>query len=67
MSGEPPAGAQPVYVGGIYEKRSDGTYVKCYSAFGRHIATWDSAGVHYVLADHLGSSRMVTGSGSRRR
>jgi len=48
----PADGAWTVYIGGIYEKRSDGTYVKCYSAFGRRIAMRDSAGVvDYVLAD----------------
>jgi RHS repeat-associated protein len=58
-------GAWTVYIGGIYEKRSNGTYVKYYSAFGRRIAMRDNAGVvHYILADHLGSSTVITdGSG----
>jgi RHS repeat-associated protein len=54
-----------VYVGGIYEKNSDDTYVKYYSAFGRRIAMRSgpegSAGVvNYILSDHLGSSSVVT-------
>jgi len=59
----PADGARIVYMGRIYEKRSDGTYVKYYSAFGRRIAMRDSTGVHYVLADHLGSSTVVTDGG----
>jgi RHS repeat-associated protein len=58
-------GSWTVYVGGIYEKHSDGTYVKYYSALGRRIAMrTDSEGsagvVNYVLADHLGSSTTIT-------
>jgi RHS repeat-associated protein len=55
-------GGWTTYIGGIYEKRSDGTYIKYYSAFGRRIAMRDNAGVHYILADHLGSSSVVTNS-----
>lgn len=56
-------GSWTVYIGGIYEKRSNGTYVKYYSVFGRRIAMRDNAGVvHYVLADHLGSSTVITNS-----
>jgi uncharacterized protein RhaS with RHS repeats len=56
-------GSWTVYIGGIYEKHSDGTYVKYYSALGRRIAMRDNTGVvHYVLADHLGSSTVVTSS-----
>ena len=54
-------GTWTVYIGGIYEKPSNGTYVKYYSAFGRRIAMRDNAGVvHYILADHLGSSTTIT-------
>jgi RHS repeat-associated protein len=54
-------GSWTVYIGGIYEKNSDETIVKYYSAFGRRIAMRDNAGVvHYILADHLGSSTTVT-------
>jgi hypothetical protein len=57
-------GSWTVYIGAIYEKSSDGRYVKYYSAFGRRIAMRDNADVvHYVLADHLGSSTVVTDSG----
>jgi len=43
------------------EEHSDETYVKYYSAFGRRIAMRDNAGVvHYILADHLGSSTVIT-------
>jgi RHS repeat-associated protein len=56
-------GSWTVYIGGIYEKHSDGTYVKYYSALGRRIAMRDNAGVvHYILADHLGSSTVITNS-----
>jgi RHS repeat-associated protein len=54
-------GSWTVYIGGIYEKRSNETYVKYYSAFGRRIAMRDNAGVvHYILSDHLGSSTVIT-------
>jgi hypothetical protein len=54
-------GSWTVYIGGIYEEHQDETYVKYYSAFGRRIAMRDNAGVvHYILADHLGSSTTVT-------
>jgi RHS repeat-associated protein len=57
-------GSWTVYVGGIYEERSDETTVKYYSAFGRRIAMRDNTGVvHYLLADHLGSSTVVTSGG----
>jgi RHS repeat-associated protein len=57
-------GSWTVYVGGIYEESSDQTYVKYYSAFGRRIAMRDNAGVvHYILADHLGSSTVITDGG----
>jgi len=49
--------------GRIYEKRPDGTYAKHYSAFGRHIAMRDNTRVYYVVADHLGSSTVVTEGG----
>jgi hypothetical protein len=65
-------GSSTVYIGGIYEKHSDGTnvtYVKYYSALGRRIAmragSEGSAGVaHYILADHLGSSTVITDGAS---
>jgi RHS repeat-associated protein len=54
-------GSWTVYIGGIYEKRFNGTYVKYYSALGRRIAMRDNAGVvNYILADHLGSSTTIT-------
>ncbi len=56
-----------LYIGGLYEERSDGSYVKYYSAFGRRIAMREVKGgepdaVYYLLADHLGSSSVLTDS-----
>ena len=56
-------GSWTVYIGGICEKRSDGTCAKYYSALGRRIATRDNTRVvHYILSDHLGGSTVVTSS-----
>jgi YD repeat-containing protein len=58
-------GSWTVYVGGIYEKRNDGGYVTYYSAFGRRIAMrvhppeGGPGTVHFLLADHLGSTSTV--------
>jgi RHS repeat-associated protein len=51
--------AWTVYIGGIYELRSDSTETKYYSAFGRSIAMSVNGTVHYLLGDHLGSTSMV--------
>jgi len=53
-------GSWTVYIGGMYEEHSDGASAKYYSGFGRRIAMRDNARVHYVLADHLGSSTVIT-------
>jgi len=60
-----PDGSWTIYIGDLYEKHSDGSYVKYYWALGRRIAMrvhqpGDPVGeVSYLLADHLGSSTQV--------
>ena len=58
-------GTSTIYVGGIYEKRQDGSYTTYYNAFGRRIAmrvhpSGGGAGtVHFFLSDQLGSTSTV--------
>ena len=54
-----------IYIGGIYEKRQDGSYITYYNAFGRRIAMREhppaggAGDLYYLLADHLGSTSTV--------
>jgi len=63
------SGSWTVYVGDIYEKHEDGSYVTYYWALGRRIASrshtgpGDPGAVLYYLADHLGSSTQILDSG----
>ena len=58
-------GTSTAYIGDLYEKHEDGSYVNYYWALGRRIAmrvhqVGDPDGVvSYLLADHLGSSTQV--------
>jgi RHS repeat-associated protein len=58
-------GTWTIYIGGVYEKRSDGSYVTYYSAFGRRIAMRahsgpsDPGSLYFLLADQLGSTSTV--------
>jgi len=55
-----PDGSWTRYVGDLYEKHSDGTYIKYYWALGRRVASRsDDGAVQYYLADHLGSSTQI--------
>jgi RHS repeat-associated protein len=55
-----------VYIGGIYERRDDGTITKYYAALGRMIAMREvppgggDGELRYLLADHLGGTTVVT-------
>ena len=62
-------GCRSVYIGGFYEKHSDGTYVKYYSAFGRRMAMRDSAGVVAGTMKYYpyGATRSTTGSRAHRQ
>jgi YD repeat-containing protein len=58
-------GTWTIYIGGIYEKHQDGSYVTYYNGLGRRLAMRVHAGpgdpgtMHFFLADHLGSTSMV--------
>ena len=58
-------GTWTVYIGGIYEKHSDGSWIDYYNGFGRRIAMRTHTGpsdpgtVRYLLADTLGSTSTV--------
>ncbi len=54
-------GSYTVYIGGVYEEAHSSTggvtgVTKYYQAFGRNVAVRTSAGLYYLLADHLGST-----------
>ncbi len=58
-------GTWTVYVGGVYEKNSDGSTVKYYAALGKAVAMrrTPAAGastLYYTLSDHLGSTSVIT-------
>jgi RHS repeat-associated protein/MYXO-CTERM domain-containing protein len=61
-------GTSTIYIGGIYEKNSGGSWIDYYNAFGRTIALRKHSGpsdpgaVYYLLADHLGSTTLVLDS-----
>jgi YD repeat-containing protein len=60
-------GTRTVYVDGIYEAHEDGSYVVYYSGFGQriamraHVDTGDPGNLHFLLADHLGSTSTILG------
>jgi hypothetical protein len=61
-------GTWTVYIGGIYEKHQDGSYVTYYNGFGRRIAMRTHTGPgdpgtkHFFLSDQLGSTSTVLSS-----
>lgn len=58
-------GTWTVYIGGVYEKHQDGSYVTYYIGLGRrmamriHTGPGDPGTVHFLVADHLGSTSAV--------
>jgi RHS repeat-associated protein len=57
-------GTWTIYVGGVYERNSNESYVTYYNALGRRVATRTNGGtVRYLLTDHLGSSTQVLDAG----
>jgi RHS repeat-associated protein len=58
-------GTWTVYIGGVYEKDQDESYVTYYNAVGRrmamriHTGPGDPGTVHFLVADHLGSTSAV--------
>ncbi len=58
-------GSWTVYIGGVYEKNSDGSTVKYYGASGKAVAmrrtpATGAPTLYYTLSDHLGSVSVVT-------
>jgi RHS repeat-associated protein len=54
-----------VYVGGVFEKNSDGNTVKYYGASGKVVAmrktpSGGAPSLYYLLGDHLGSTSVIT-------
>lgn len=56
-------GSWTVYIGGGFEKNSDGSVVKYYQALGNTIAMRKAGTLYYMLSDHLSSTSVVTDSG----
>ena len=62
-------GTSTIYIGSIYEKHQDGSYITYYNAFGRRIAMRKHTGpgdttgtVYFFLADTLGSTSTILSS-----
>ncbi len=62
-------GTSTVYIGGIYEKHQDGSYITYYNSFGRRIAMRKHTGpsdttgtLYFFLADTLGSTSTILSS-----